>query len=204
MLVWRLTSARHADTAFAGIGNRRVGSRWVPEGYLAVYTSEHLSLGVLEMLVHMEPRHFGDRFVCIPVDIPEDIPIDHLDVDTLPDDWIGRYEDETLQQVGRDWITAGNSVMLLVPSAVVPQENNIILNPEHPDFAAIQVGEAQPFRFDGRLKPVLVNRHPGICIRGQRKNSERPLLADRGPWRFLSLISLRAKSECLTYIDRGQ
>ena len=63
------------------------------------------------------------------------------------------YEDETLQQVGREWIAAGNSAMLLVPSAVVPQEHNIILNPEHPDFGAIKIGQAQPFLFDGRLKP---------------------------------------------------
>jgi len=151
---WRLTSARHADTAFSGIGNRKFGSRWVPEGHLAVYISEHLSLAVLEMLVHMEPRHFGDRFVYIPVDIPKSASIDHLDVGSLPDDWIDRYEDETLQQVGRYWISAGSSAMLLVPSAAVPQEHNIILNPEHPDFAAILIGEAQPFRFDGRLKPV--------------------------------------------------
>ena len=154
MRVWRLNAARRADTAFSGIGNREFGSRWVPEWHLAVYTSEHLSLAVLELLVHMEPRHFGDRFVYIPVDIPDDISIDHLDADTLPDDWTGRYEDETLQQVGRDWIAASNSAMLVVPSAVVPQENNLIMNPEHPDFTAIRIGATQPFRFDGRLKPV--------------------------------------------------
>lgn len=152
MRVWRLTSARHADTALSGFGNRKFGSRWVPEGHLAVYTSEHLSLAVLEMLVHMEPRHFGDRFVSIPIDIPDGSAMDHLDVDSLPDDWTERYEDETLQQVGREWLAAGNSAMLLVPSAVVPQEHNIILNPEHRDFAAIKIGGAQPFRFDGRLK----------------------------------------------------
>lgn len=152
MRVWRLTSSRHADTALSGIGNRKFGSRWVPEGHLAVYTSEHLSLAALEMLVHMEPRHFGDRFVYIPVDIPDDAAVDRLDVDTLPDDWTARYEDETLQQVGREWLAAGTSAMLVVPSAVVPLENNIILNPEHADFAAIRIAEAKPFPFDGRLK----------------------------------------------------
>ena len=65
----------------------------MPEGHLAVYTSEHLSLAVLEMLLHKEPRHFGDRFVCMPVDIPESAPIDYLDLSSLPDDWIDRYEE---------------------------------------------------------------------------------------------------------------
>jgi RES domain-containing protein len=120
---------------------------------LAVYTSRQFSLAVLEMLVHMEPRHFGDRFVYFPLDIPDGAAMDHLDVDSLPDDWTERYEDETLQQVGREWIAAANSAMLVVPSAVVPQEQNIILNPEHRDFAAIKIGQAQPFRCDGRLKP---------------------------------------------------
>jgi RES domain-containing protein len=89
----------------------------------------------------------------MPVDIPDGAAMDHLDVDSLPDDWSERYEDQTLQQVGREWIAAGSSAMLVVPSAVVPQEHNIILNPEHSDFSTVKIGEARPFRFDGRLIP---------------------------------------------------
>lgn len=138
-------------TAFSGIGNRKVGSRWVPEGLLAVYTSEHLSTAVLESLVHMEPNHFSNNFVSIRAEIPDTIAIDEVDLEALPDDWQDRYEDAQLQQVGEEWIARGSSAVLIVPSAVVPQERNIIINPQHEDFSSIIIHDPEAFSFDGRL-----------------------------------------------------
>lgn len=151
MRVWRLTSKRHAQTAFSGIGNRKAGSRWVPEGLLAVYTSQSLSLAVCETLVHMDPRHMGNNHVVIGADIPDDLPIEALDTESLPADWRNRYDDPWLQSVGRDWIGRGESAALAVPSSVIPQEINYILNPEHDDFPRIILGKPEPFVFDGRL-----------------------------------------------------
>ncbi|WP_090249991.1 RES family NAD+ phosphorylase [Ectothiorhodospira marina] len=151
MQVWRLTTSRHAKTAFSGMGNRKVGSRWVPEGLLAVYTSENLSTAVLETLVHINPNHFSSHFVCIRAEIPEPIPMDEVSLADLPEDWRSRFEDRELQQVGAEWIERGSSAILIVPSAVVPQERNIIINPRHEDFAKITVGAAEPYLFDTRL-----------------------------------------------------
>lgn len=151
MRVWRLTTKRYADTAFSGMGNRKAGSRWVPEGYLAVYTSEHLSTAVLENLVHMDPAHFTSNHVMIAADIPDTLTMDAISVESLESDWQVRYEDEVLQQVGKDWIARGQSAVLIVPSAVVPYERNVILNPSHPDFASITLHPSEPFFFDGRL-----------------------------------------------------
>ncbi|MCP3663234.1 MAG: RES family NAD+ phosphorylase [Gammaproteobacteria bacterium] len=151
MRVWRLTTKRHAGTAFSGIGNRKVGSRWVPEGYLAVYTSRQISLAVLEMLVHMDPQHFRNNFILIQADIPDELNMELLEPSSLQDDWQDAYEDSDLQAIGRDWIERGDSAVLIVPSAVVPQEQNLILNPQHPDFASISIGDAESFAFDGRL-----------------------------------------------------
>lgn len=151
MRVWRLTTRKYATTAFSGIGNRKVGSRWVPPGLLAVYTSEHISTAVLENLVHMDPGHFGTNHVLIAVDIPDDISMDELELTALPDDWRTRYEDDQLQQVGQDWVERASSAVLIVPSAVVPQERNIILNPLHPDFEQIAIHDPESFIFDLRL-----------------------------------------------------
>lgn len=151
MRVWRLTTKRYANTAFSGIGNRKAGSRWVTEGYLAIYTSEHLSTAVLENLVHMEPSHFTSNHVMFAVDIPDTLSMDAINLESLEPDWQIRYEDEALQQVGRDWIARGQSAVLIVPSAVVPYERNVILNPSHPDFASIILHPSEPFLFDGRL-----------------------------------------------------
>lgn len=151
MRAWRLIARAHAATAFSGIGNKKAGSRWVPEGELAVYTSEHASTAVLENLVHMDPSHFRNNYVLIAADIPDALAMDVVSVESLAPDWQTRYEDEALQQVGKDWIDRGESAVLIVPSAVMPQEQNQLLNPLHPDFAKIVIDEPEDFRFDGRL-----------------------------------------------------
>jgi RES domain-containing protein len=148
---WRLTQKKFASTAFSGIGNRKFGSRWVPVGELAVYTSENASTAVLETLVHMEPAHFKNNHVLIQIDIPDDISMDEVQLEDLPADWKTLYEDADLQQVGKNWIDVGTSAVLIVPSAVGFGERNFILNPEHPDFSEITIGDPQDFTFDGRL-----------------------------------------------------
>lgn len=151
MRLWRITTVRHAATAFSGIGSRSAGGRWTPRGRLAVYTAEHASTAILEMLVHMEPAHFGSNFVLISADLPDELHMEIVDPEDLPEDWRTRFEDDPLQQVGTAWLDRAASVALIVPSSVVPAEHNIVLNPEHPDFAAITVHEPEPFRFDPRL-----------------------------------------------------
>ncbi len=151
MRVWRLTTRKFAATAFTGVGNRKAGSRWVPEGLLAVYTSQHISTAVLETLVHIDPGHFGNNHVLIAADIPDEIAMDEVDTTALPSNWRELYEDDTLHQVGQDWLNRASSAVLIVPSAVVPQESNVIINPLHPDFVKIQIKEPEEFQFDGRL-----------------------------------------------------
>ena len=151
MQVWRLTTRQHATTAFSGIGNRKVGSRWVPQGLLAIYTSENLSTAVLETLVHIDPSHFSNHFVCLKAEVPDGITMDEVSLADLPKNWRSRFEDHELQQVGAQWIERGSSAILMVPSVVVPPERNIIINPQHKDFEKIALGPAEPFLFDVRL-----------------------------------------------------
>lgn len=66
--------------------------------------------------------------------------------------WQSRFEDSELQQVGAGWIGRGSSAILMVPSAVFPQERNIMINPQHRDFEKIVVCPAEPFVFDARLR----------------------------------------------------
>jgi RES domain-containing protein len=99
----------------------------------------------------MDPSHFTSNHVMIAVDIPDTLTMDAISVDSLVEDWQSRYEDEVLQQVGKDWIERAQSAVLIVPSAVVPSERNMILNPIHPDFEHIITHPPEPFAFDGRL-----------------------------------------------------
>lgn len=151
MRLWRITTDNYADTAFSGIGNKKVGSRWVPEGLLAVYTSESISLAVLENLVHFEPRHFNANYVLIAVTIPDDIYVNEVETDSLPGNWRSLYEDSILQAIGQDWINSSDSAILIAPSAVVPREKNYILNPLHVDFGQIVTFDPESLVLDERL-----------------------------------------------------
>ncbi|MCB1735515.1 MAG: RES family NAD+ phosphorylase [Gammaproteobacteria bacterium] len=152
MRVWRICSSRHATSAFSGIGSKQVGGRWTPPGRLAVYTAEQQSTAILEMLVHMDPRHFSTGFVVIAADLPDNAALETVDTEALPGDWRTRTEDPRLRRIGRDWLERGDTLALRVPSVVSPPEFNLILNPAHPDFERITIHAPEPFLFDPRLR----------------------------------------------------
>lgn len=149
LTVWRLVTARFADSAFSGEGARLYGGRWNRKGVPLVYTAATQSLAMLEMLVQDEPLHA--RYVVIPARIPGGLRIDRVGVDQLPDDWRTPAAREHLQDLGGDWAKGNSAAVLAVPSAVIPSETNYLLNPLHPSFAKIAIGDAQEFITDLRL-----------------------------------------------------
>jgi len=136
--------------AFSGEGTRLVGSRWTERGLPSVYTSQSIALAALETLVHMEIKHLP-AYVVIPADIPMDSQIEVVDTYGLPRDWMQTPSPMLLRHIGMEWLRSLRSVALQVPSAVVPDEFNYILNPIHSDFGRIEIGKPRPFRFDHRL-----------------------------------------------------
>lgn len=117
-----------------------------------VYTSEHLSLAALELLVHLGVEEEPPGLVAIWADIKEEALGQQLLPGDLPADWRRVTGHLELAQRGDDWFRSHTSPVLSVPSVVVPEERNILLNPEHPDFGAlITIGEARSFTFDRRL-----------------------------------------------------
>lgn len=149
--VWRLCKRRYAASAFDGEGARRYGGRWNPPGLRVVYTSETISLAALEALVHVDPPEAPEDLVVTSVDIPDDIGVTDLAARMLPRTWRSTPAPERLQQLGASWVRAARTAVLSVPSVVVPQERNYLLNPAHPDFARIQIGRPKPFSIDPRL-----------------------------------------------------
>jgi RES domain-containing protein len=149
LTVWRLVTTRFIDTAFSGEGARRYGGRWNQKGISLVYTAGTLSLAMLEMLVQDEPLRA--RYFMIPAEIPKDMKIDRVSIDQLPSDWRERTALERLRKIGAEWATQLSSAVLAVPSAVVPAETNYLLNPQHPRFEKISIGEPQELVTDLRL-----------------------------------------------------
>lgn len=135
---------------FSGEGTRLVGGRWTARGMPSVYTSQSVALAALETLVHMEVKHLPP-YVAIPADIPGELHIETVDVSSLPRGWKQIPSPTSLQRIGTEWLRSQRSVALQVPSAIVPDEFNYVLNPIHPDFRRIEIGKPRPFRFDNRL-----------------------------------------------------
>ena len=148
--VWRIVHRNNMNTAFSGEGSRKRGSRWTSPGYRVVYTSESLSLATLEILVHGVSHIALKYFVCIWAKIPGRI-IEKLAIEKLPDNWRDDPPSLQLQTVGNNWIESGSSCVLQIPSAIIPIENNFILNPKHPDFSRIEIGQPENWSMDGRL-----------------------------------------------------
>jgi RES domain-containing protein len=147
--VWRITTARFAESAFNGEGARRFGGRWNPKGWEVVYTAESQSLALLELMVQDDPLRA--HYVLIPAQVPADLPEARIDVGQLPDDWRTLGARDVLQSMGQAWLQKDQTAVLSVPSAVVPAERNILINPRHPDFARIVLGTPRSLQTDTRL-----------------------------------------------------
>jgi RES domain-containing protein len=147
--VWRLTTARFADSAFTGDGARRYGGRWNPKGTAVVYTAGSLSLAMLELLVQDQPLRA--HYVAIPVDIPADLAGERIQADELPPDWREPAARDTLHRIGADWLRRQSTALLAVPSAMIPIETNYLLHPLHPDLRLLAIGEPRDLVTDLRL-----------------------------------------------------
>lgn len=151
MRVWRLCQERFASAAFTGEGARLYGGRWHRVGMPVMYTSSTLSLAALEVLVHFDHDLTPAPFVAFPVSIPSTVRLRRLTAKQLPRNWrVAPAPDET-RDLGIKWLQSRKTVGLVVPSALVPQEQNILLDLTHPDFAKLRIGAHEEFTFDLRL-----------------------------------------------------
>ena len=147
--VWRITTPRFGQTAFSGEGARLYGGRWNPKGWAMVYTAESQSLALLELMV--QDDSLRAHYVLIPAHLPADLTETRIEMDQLPDDWRTLGARDLLQARGLAWLEGGQTAVLNVPSAVVPAERNYLLNPRHPEFVRIVIGEPHSLQTDIRL-----------------------------------------------------
>jgi RES domain-containing protein len=147
--VWRICSRKHRR--FDGEGARRYGGRWNHTGASVVYTSGSLSLAVLELFVHVDIDTAPGDLVAIQVAIPDNLTIETVKIESLPRDWRRYPGPEALKDFGTAWAEKASTAILAVPSAVIPEERNYLLNPSHRDFKRIRLRKPVAFRFDPRM-----------------------------------------------------
>jgi RES domain-containing protein len=113
-----------------------------------VYTASSRALAVLEMLVHVTRETAPLHALLFPIEIPDDLI---AAIPELPHGWNSHPEGRETQLIGDQWVAEERSPAMFVPSAIIPAERNILINPNHERFGEIRVGEAEPHAFDRRL-----------------------------------------------------
>lgn len=151
MLVWRICKQPHLASAFSGIGAEKYGGRWNHKGDRMVYTSSSLSLASLELFVHLEPAFIPNDLYSIVATVPDTVSCEELTLADLPANWRDYPAPARLQDIGSTWLRQRRSLLLIVPSAVNPEEKNLMLNPAHPQSVAITDIATKPFYFDPRM-----------------------------------------------------
>jgi RES domain-containing protein len=147
---WRIVKRKFRKVAFTGEGARRYGGRWNSKGTAVVYVAQSQSLAALEILSHTESEELLRYYVAISVSFDSRLVVD-VDVSSLPKNWKTYPAPRSLRAIGDAWVSSGKSAVLRVPSVLVPSESNFLLNPRHPEYTNLVIGEPLRFSFDPRL-----------------------------------------------------
>lgn len=153
MIVYRIEREKYLRTTLAGIGaSMTKGYRWNSLHTKLVYTSESRALAILEVSVHLDlsedlpiDRHY------VEIEIPDDILVLEVNIVDLPPDWDSKPPTTLTQSIGDDFVGENEAAVLKVPSSIVPQESNYLINPNHPETRRIIVKRTFPMVFDSRF-----------------------------------------------------
>lgn len=115
-----------------------------------MHTSSSLSLAALEGLVHLDPSEVPADLVALTIEVPDDLSTERIRVADLPRDWARVAEHPACVTSGTRWARGGTSVVLRVPAAPAPEEDNILLNPAHAEFGRVAVIGERRFSYDPR------------------------------------------------------
>jgi RES domain-containing protein len=148
MIVHRICNSLYCDD-LSGNGSKLFGGRWNSKGIPMLYVSEHISLAVLEMLVNNQFQDFSIALSLLRISIPDAIEVKEIKLNKLKAKW---NEDASYSKfIGNEFIKSKTNLVLKVPSAVVMDEHNFLINPLHSDFKKIKITEVKDFSTDKRL-----------------------------------------------------
>lgn len=146
MQVYRIGSAAYIQN-LSGTGAKLFGGRWNREGLSMLYTAEHRSLAALEVLVHLNRNELPDDLRLLSLQIPEKSIIS---LEKNGNTGKGKSK-KSFKELGSEWILSNESLCLKVPSIIINEEFNILINPSHQLFKEIKIVKVDEFIFDRRL-----------------------------------------------------
>lgn len=150
MLIYRITL-----TKFAGklIASGRA-ARWNPNDVEMIYSASSRSLACLENVVHRSQAGLNGIFSIITIECPDQLEVKTIHLKDLPKHWQDFNQMRITQKIGANWINENQTAILQVPSSIIDEEVNCLLNPAHKDFNRIRIINSQPFVFDKRIKQL--------------------------------------------------
>lgn len=153
--VWRIgvDTPSYQASDLSGEGGRHSDGRWHRKGSPILYTASSISLACLETLVHLGPAGLPLNRYLVRIDVPESL-IKHARVLTAEDatvGWDARPAGMVSMNYGDEWLARGDSALLFVPSVLVPEESNVLINPLHTDARSITATKIRLWTYDPRL-----------------------------------------------------
>jgi RES domain-containing protein len=149
--LWRITTPQWALDRRCD-GARLHGGRWNPPGLPVMYAGTSIEIAALEKFVHLNSAP-QPPLVLVSIDVPDDPQLhSRARVADLPADWAELPVPASTQEFGRRWIEAGPGLVLLVPSVIVPEASNALINPLHSAFKRVRLKVVRDFSFDVRMR----------------------------------------------------
>ena len=137
--VYRILRKPYSKNPLEGEGTYRFGGRWSSVGTRLAYTAEHLSLAMIEYLIHTDSTDPPKDLVVVAAEIPNSLSRRSIAPKDLPVGWRSTPAMPELATIGDAFARGGRTAILIVPSALAPAESNWLINPQHPHFARIRV-----------------------------------------------------------------
>lgn len=147
MIVYRIVLEKYALLAASGFE-----ARWNSNGNKVIYTSSSRALACLENVVHRSGEGLHDNFRTLVIDIPNTERIEKITEKDLPKNWQQYAMEYLCRRIGDDWFYRQDSLILQVPSSIIPNEVNYLINAQHKNFKKVKLKNIEPFLFDTRIK----------------------------------------------------
>ena len=155
MELYRITQEKYTND-LSGNGARIFGGRWNSEGLFAVYTSSSRALALLETLAHTPAKFLSEKkYMLVTFSLPDNIRPEETDRTKLSTGWDAPDTRPLTKKLGDKFLRSKSSLFLVVPSVLIPEENNYLLNPLHPDFKKIKLINNRRIHFDERVSANL-------------------------------------------------
>ncbi|GAB3022899.1 RES family NAD+ phosphorylase [Niabella terrae] len=126
-------------------------ARWNSNGHFMLYTASTRALACLENMVHRRSVGADDLFRVTLIEIPDNVKVEKINKKKLPANWQEYINYTSCQAIGDAWLKENKTVVVQVPSAIITEEYNFLINPQHSDFSRIKVQAIEKFTFDERL-----------------------------------------------------